>query len=411
MEPDAEETGAPESIGENKIWYLKKNRLFANAPVEAVVDGAGIFTMELLPKRATFFDQGDANKVVFLIKTGRVRIARNTADGKEVTVAILGPGDMFGEDALFGGTERTTVATCMEETLICKAHADDLFALLAGNSALALNVAQMLSDRLGDASATIEDLAYAKISDRLVNLFERLAVEFGPPGRRRHVSRRASHAPGHRLDHRQHARDGESGDEPARARGPDQTRGRLHHRAHPKGLDAMFRPTLHRRPLVSRPSLPAPASVRAGGSRAATLAPVYAASQGWLNGRLTPAEAAGKVVIVDVFTFDCYNCKNVVPNLRALNAKRPSDLVIVGIHSPETPYETNRANVIANLHDARHHLAGRDRQLVRDLERLRRRRVADATVLRSQRQTARDDRRRFAGRCGRPDRAKLLAER
>src|ERR1700727_2317672 len=80
----------------------------------------------------------------------------------------------------------------------------------------------------------------------------------------------------------------------------------------------------------------------------ATLAPVYGASQGWLNGRLTPAATAGKVVIVDVFTFDCYNCKNVVPNLRALNAKKAGDLVIVGIHSPETPFETNRANVIDN---------------------------------------------------------------
>ena len=88
----------------------------------------------------------------------------------------------------------------------------------------------------------------------------------------------------------------------------------------------------------------------AGPARApATLAPVYGASQGWLNGRLTPGDTAGKVVIVDVFTFDCYNCKNVVPNLRALNAKKPADLVIVGIHSPETPFETNRANVVENL--------------------------------------------------------------
>jgi CRP/FNR family transcriptional regulator len=176
---DPHALGPDESIGESKIWYLKKNRLFANVPVDAVVEGSNVFTMQLLPKRATLFDQGDAGKIVYLIKTGRVRIARNTADGKEVTVAILGPGDMFGEDALFGGIERTTVATCMEETLICKAAAEDLFGLLAGNSALALNVAQMLSDRLSDASATIEDLAYAKISDRLVNLFERLAAELG----------------------------------------------------------------------------------------------------------------------------------------------------------------------------------------------------------------------------------------
>ena len=84
-------------------------------------------------------------------------------------------------------------------------------------------------------------------------------------------------------------------------------------------------------------------------AKTVTLAPVYAASQGWLNGKLTPADTAGKVVIVDVFTFDCYNCKNVVPNLRALDAKKSADLVIVGIHSPETPFETNHANVVANL--------------------------------------------------------------
>ena len=41
--------------------------------------------------------------------------------------------------------------------------------------------------------------------------------------------------------------------------------------------------------------------------------------------------------------------KNVVPNLRALNAKKSDDLLIVGVHAPETPYESNRTNVIANL--------------------------------------------------------------
>jgi len=91
------------------------------------------------------------------------------------------------------------------------------------------------------------------------------------------------------------------------------------------------------------------AAAVAAGPHAASLAPVYAASEGWLNGRVTPAATAGKVVIVDVFTFDCYNCKNVVPNLRALDAKRRPDLVIVGVHAPETPYESGRAHVVANL--------------------------------------------------------------
>jgi thiol-disulfide isomerase/thioredoxin len=58
----------------------------------------------------------------------------------------------------------------------------------------------------------------------------------------------------------------------------------------------------------------------------------------------------GKVVVVDVFTFECINCKHVVHELRRLRAALPQrDLVIVGIHSPETPYERVRANVVQNL--------------------------------------------------------------
>ena len=67
----------------------------------------------------------------------------------------------------------------------------------------------------------------------------------------------------------------------------------------------------------------------------------------WLNG--PPAALRGKVVVVDVFTFGCINCKNVVPNLRALQAKHAAGLAIIGIHSPETSYERDRANVVTNL--------------------------------------------------------------
>lgn len=82
---------------------------------------------------------------------------------------------------------------------------------------------------------------------------------------------------------------------------------------------------------------------------APTLAPVVEAGEGWLNGRLTAEKTKGKVVLVDVFTFGCYNCKNVVPNLRKLSARETSDVIVVGVHSPETAYEKDRANVVDNL--------------------------------------------------------------
>jgi CRP/FNR family transcriptional regulator len=168
-----------ENPSENKVWYLRQNRLFARASDDAVAGGDSIFKTCIYPKRSMVFEQGDPMRVVYLIKRGKVRITRLTADGKEVTVAVLGAGDMFGEETLFDDEPRTTHAVCMEEALLCTAKADDLFALISADPVLALNVAKILNDRLGDASATMEDLAYAKVPDRIVNLFERLATEHG----------------------------------------------------------------------------------------------------------------------------------------------------------------------------------------------------------------------------------------
>jgi len=164
---------------ENKVWYLKQNRLFADASDSGIENCAHLFTMRVVPKKTMIFDLGDAGRMVYLVKTGAVKIARLTPEGREVTVAILGAGDIFGEEILFDGASRTTVAVTMEDALVCTARAEDLFGLLARSPQLALNVAKILSTRLGDASATMEDLAYAKIPDRLMHLFRRLAAEHG----------------------------------------------------------------------------------------------------------------------------------------------------------------------------------------------------------------------------------------
>jgi thiol-disulfide isomerase/thioredoxin len=78
-------------------------------------------------------------------------------------------------------------------------------------------------------------------------------------------------------------------------------------------------------------------------------APVVNASA-WIGSRPTAASFAGRVVILDVFTFDCINCKHVQPELRSLRTHySPADLLIVGIHTPETPFEHDRANVVRAL--------------------------------------------------------------
>lgn len=80
-----------------------------------------------------------------------------------------------------------------------------------------------------------------------------------------------------------------------------------------------------------------------------TLARVLAAND-WLNARPTPQLVRGKVVVLEFYTFGCYNCQNVEPNLRSLYRDKPrTDLVILSVHSPETSIERSRDNLLASL--------------------------------------------------------------
>ncbi|MDP3693599.1 thioredoxin family protein [Bradyrhizobium sp.] len=99
-----------------------------------------------------------------------------------------------------------------------------------------------------------------------------------------------------------------------------------------------------------------------GGVARDTIAPIaVAAAQGpapeftgignWFNSApLKLADLRGKVVLVNFWTYGCVNCINALPHVVALNAKyKDRGLVVVGIHTPEFPFERSGSNVQAAL--------------------------------------------------------------
>lgn len=81
-------------------------------------------------------------------------------------------------------------------------------------------------------------------------------------------------------------------------------------------------------------------------ARSAANAPALAAGT-WINsGALTLGALRGRVVVVDFWTFGCYNCRNTLPALKRFDATyRDKGLTIVGVHTPESDYERDIANV------------------------------------------------------------------
>jgi len=156
---------------ENGVWYLRRTKLF-DCSGDILSGARHLFSLAIYPKRFSLFEVGDDSRLVYFIKSGRIRLSRLMTGNREIAIAVLGPGDIFGEEALFGQMNRTTVASCIEESLICTSRADKLFELVATRPVFALNLARYSSRRHGEALSTIEDLASLSVAQRLVKLLE-----------------------------------------------------------------------------------------------------------------------------------------------------------------------------------------------------------------------------------------------
>lgn len=98
---------------------------------------------------------------------------------------------------------------------------------------------------------------------------------------------------------------------------------------------------------------PTDATLIAGGSsQGAVLAGLSGATE-WINSPpLTADQLKGKVVLVDFWTYSCINCLRTLPYVKAWAQKyKDSGLVVIGVHTPEFPFEKDPSNVQKAVHD------------------------------------------------------------
>ena len=88
-------------------------------------------------------------------------------------------------------------------------------------------------------------------------------------------------------------------------------------------------------------------TISVSGDTATDVQPDLSGATAWINSPpLTLASLRGKVVLVDFWTYSCINCLRTLPYIKAWNEKyQNSGLVIVGVHTPEFPFEKDEANV------------------------------------------------------------------
>ena len=146
---------------------VKKAPLFAALDDEAAATLMKSMSQTRMERGDILFHEGDQGDRLYVIREGKVKLGRRSPDGRENLVAILGPGEMFGELSLFDPGPRTMTATAVAETQLLGLGNEDLAGLLAGRPAVAKVLLAALAQRLRRTNETVADLVFTDVPGRV----------------------------------------------------------------------------------------------------------------------------------------------------------------------------------------------------------------------------------------------------
>jgi CRP/FNR family transcriptional regulator, cyclic AMP receptor protein len=149
----------------------------------AELDGILNFASERRVRRGQMiFQRGDSGSALMAVLHGRVRISSVSGDGKEVTLNVISPGEIFGEIALLDGQPRSADATAIEDTLLLVVERRHFLPFLRQNEDLFLRLLSVLCSRLRRTSMALEEIALFDLPVRLARVLLKLAEDYGRPG-------------------------------------------------------------------------------------------------------------------------------------------------------------------------------------------------------------------------------------
>lgn len=127
-------------------------------------------------KHAIIVSEGDETDSLYVLLSGRVRVFLSDAQGREVTLNQLGPGEYFGEITLDGGPRSASVMA-LEDTRCAVVKRSELVALVERQPEFALHMVRKLAHRVRNLTENVRSLALMDVYGRVARLLLELAEE------------------------------------------------------------------------------------------------------------------------------------------------------------------------------------------------------------------------------------------
>jgi CRP-like cAMP-binding protein len=153
--------------------------LFRDLPPDVLSIVAHDFRVRTVDRGAFVFLEGDPATSLNVLGEGRVKVIRETDEGREVILHQISPGDIFGGAGGWGSATYPASARAQEPSVVLRLPAERFTALIRQQPDFALAVVAELGRRLRDAQARIRDLQSERVERRLARALLRLANKTG----------------------------------------------------------------------------------------------------------------------------------------------------------------------------------------------------------------------------------------
>jgi len=168
------------SQDKTKLWYFENFNLMEALPIKELIRLNTNSKMREVPKKQIIYFPNESSNSVYIIKKGKVKISRLSEDGREIIIAILGPGEIFGESAITDSfAKREEFAEATEDTLLCFMFSEIIHDLMTKDPSFGLKITKIIGFRFKKIQSRFESLIFKSSDERVKSFIKDLAREEG----------------------------------------------------------------------------------------------------------------------------------------------------------------------------------------------------------------------------------------
>ena len=158
---------------------LKRSFIFSELSEKELAELAGLAARRSFGPGEFVFWEGDAPDSFYIVIEGRVKVLKHSSLGKEFIIAFFGPGEMFGEVAVFQDRPYPASAQAAADTKVLRIRREDFLSFVAQRPQVVLRIISVLGERLRDAQGRLKDLAGERVEQRLAHTLLMLSAKLG----------------------------------------------------------------------------------------------------------------------------------------------------------------------------------------------------------------------------------------